>query len=110
MDQQGELDPVGDGELLEDPGQVRLHRREGQVEARGDVGVGQALGDEVRVTVIAAGFDGGHPQKRVVGRPAESRPMMQSRPATTVEPQAQAPQAPSRPDFDDDLDVPDFMK
>ena len=82
--------------------------------------IDDALGDEVRVTVIAAGFDGGHPQKRVVGRPAESRPMMQSRPATTVEPQAQAPQAPvqrppapqapSRPDFDDDLDVPDFMK
>lgn len=88
--------------------------------------IDDALGDEVRITVIAAGFDGGQPQKR---QPQVTRPQ-QSRPGT---PQAQAPreqfqqapqqhapqaapmptarpQAPVAPIEDDDLDVPDFMK
>ncbi len=86
--------------------------------------IDDALGDEVRVTVIAAGFDGGQPQKRQQSRLAEPRP--QARPAATSNaPQAspmpgQRPVAPApapapRPapqpvDDDDDLDVPDFMK
>ena len=101
--------------------------------------IDDALGDEVRVTVIAAGFDGGQPSKRQ-SRPAE-RPQVQQPPQMRQpEPQAQAPQGhapqapagqgslpqanpmpgqqqrpaprPAAPQFDDDddLDVPDFMK
>jgi cell division protein FtsZ len=35
--------------------------------------IDDALGDEVRVTVIAAGFDGGHPKRRDVSEPAFRR-------------------------------------
>ena len=35
--------------------------------------IDDALGDEVRVTVIAAGFDGGRPSSRKDGRPRRSR-------------------------------------
>jgi len=91
--------------------------------------IDDSLGDEVRVTVIAAGFDGGLPQKRTNSRPDSVR-HQQSRPAPTSQGghgSSQAPQAspmPSaRPDqqsyqqrpaaprpADDELDVPDFMK
>src|SRR5262245_3465512 len=76
--------------------------------------IDDALGDEVRVTVIAAGFDGGSPAYK----PAE----MARRPApptTSVEPggpvqsgpprQATGTQPPRRVLFDD-VDVPDFLK
>ncbi|AQP44085.1 cell division protein FtsZ [Tessaracoccus flavus] len=92
--------------------------------------IDDALGDEVRVTVIAAGFDGGQPLKRQ-SRPAERPQPQQSRPAPQQaqpqqprqQAQPAAPQAnpmpgqrpaqpaPVAPQYDDDdLDVPDFMK
>ncbi|MEZ5086136.1 MAG: cell division protein FtsZ [Tessaracoccus sp.] len=85
--------------------------------------IDDALGDEVRVTVIAAGFDGGQPSKRATIR-TEPRISQQVRPQhapvtssyrqSPVEPVAPAapaaPSAPEAPAFDDGLDVPDFMK
>ena len=101
--------------------------------------IDDALGDEVRVTVIAAGFDGGQPPKRnplaerrpaqspqqgspQQGSPQQSQPAQPVQQAPSHEPQqpAQASQPFSRPaqqprpvapqTYDDDLDVPDFMK
>ncbi len=96
--------------------------------------IDDSLGDEVRVTVIAAGFDGGQPPRRQPGvtrqpdlrqqrpsqpaprqpepvrqpEPAQERPAPQAAPAP--EPQ-QARPAP-RPELvdDDELGVPDFLK
>jgi cell division protein FtsZ len=84
--------------------------------------IDDALGDEVRVTVIAAGFDGGEPKARDAERPA----LLKDRPATAAEVAAAAPApeprrdappaapvAPPEPmnvDYDDDLDVPDFLR
>ena len=98
--------------------------------------IDDALGDEVRITVIAAGFDGGHPQPRparvehtrnqppraaAMGGLAGATPL--NGPRQPQQPPAAPPVAPmpiSRPeppqprplraDDDDDLDVPDFMK
>jgi cell division protein FtsZ len=103
--------------------------------------IDDALGDEVKVTVIAAGFEGGQPPRRQSGisraadvrnhnarstptppelapvgvasnnslnhvTPAESPP-----PAPTPAPFAPAPvTVPRRTAFDDDLDIPDFLK
>jgi cell division protein FtsZ len=85
--------------------------------------IDDALGDEVRVTVIAAGFDGGAPPRRNPPRPAPVRTPVQQpvvdRPAEppvdeTAEvavPTPERPAAPERPAIDDDeLDVPDFLK
>ena len=83
--------------------------------------IDDALGDEVRVTVIAAGFDAGAPTpvRRVETRrpelpppppppppaPAFTPTALRPRPATTPAP------APRRTVvFEDDLDVPDFLK
>ena len=88
--------------------------------------IDDTLGDEVRVTVIAAGFDGGEPSLRL-------DPMVVSRPATTTLPEValsndeeskpaaetvEAEKTPQRvtatsiePAFaDDDIDIPDFLK
>ncbi|GAA1844299.1 cell division protein FtsZ [Microbacterium koreense] len=92
--------------------------------------IDDTLGDEVRVTVIAAGFDGGEPQARI-------EPMTTSRivapPVAPAAPVATAPEAAGEsesaeapepvsvsatvPDTgfdsafsDDDLDIPDFLK
>lgn len=90
--------------------------------------IDDTLGDEVRVTVIAAGFDGGEPSLRL-------DPMVVSRPSTaslpevalseTSEPAAEksapepapAPTAPRTPTTsiepafaDDDIDIPEFLK
>ena len=99
--------------------------------------IDDTLGDEVRVTVIAAGFDGGEPQAKAVqdrrsnfvdasvpaavgagaaGTAAASGSHLQETqpmPSPTgwgVEPEA--PVAPADRDFDDDddLDIPDFLK
>ncbi|HNM97658.1 MAG TPA: cell division protein FtsZ, partial [Marmoricola sp.] len=92
--------------------------------------IDDALGDEVRVTVIAAGFDGGRPKRRDEGsmlRPP--RPATAPAAPTTVAAEKQAvsvgasttggsvasqPAAPARRMVpfggDDDLDVPDFLK
>ncbi|MGB4135836.1 MAG: cell division protein FtsZ, partial [Microbacterium sp.] len=81
--------------------------------------IDDTLGDEVRVTVIAAGFDGGEPAPRlepmVVSRPAASTAL----PEVHVEEQADGertelpPVATSlEPAFDDsdDIDIPEFLK
>ncbi len=101
--------------------------------------IDDSLGDEVRVTVIAAGFDGGMPRRREQAmRPQSSaatraatappvaqpitptrRPERPAPPAPEPTPPAPNPSATSsvppasrRPDTrtDDDLDVPDFLK
>jgi cell division protein FtsZ len=71
--------------------------------------IDDALGDEVRVTVIAAGFDGGTPSYK----PAELRrplppvePPTLRNPAPTSAPPAQG----QRKVLFDDVDVPDFLK
>ncbi|MFC6713464.1 cell division protein FtsZ [Branchiibius cervicis] len=93
--------------------------------------IDDALGDEVRVTVIAAGFDGGSPQRRAddralgqiqsASRAAEPPAAAAQPPVVPVEPAGQdsaPPQSapgvvpPNEVTFDDrpDLDVPDFLK
>ena len=97
--------------------------------------IDDALGDEVRVTVIAAGFDGGAPAHKSFDRPREvaalpeqelyqDAPPVRQEPRSAPTPAAQpapaaatapvAPQQPERPRrtvvFEDDLDVPDFLK
>ncbi|MBK8460344.1 MAG: cell division protein FtsZ [Micropruina sp.] len=96
--------------------------------------IDDALGDEVRVTVIAAGFDGGQPPRRQPGTPRQPDLRQQQRPAAPARPTTPAPApapepkpvepvrapdpapqafrrpAPAAFDPDDDLDVPDFLK
>ena len=100
--------------------------------------IDDTLGDEVRVTVIAAGFDGGEPQSRVEvpafsGRAEPQKPASppsatssgdSSKSSETDEarrreresvPVAAAPVLPDSGGFDsafgeDDLDIPDFLK
>jgi cell division protein FtsZ len=92
--------------------------------------IDDALGDEVRVTVIAAGFDGGQPKTivatSVIAHPAEARPADTRQPDDTAVPagpteperEITLPSEPKKPRtilFDDsavedDLDVPDFLK
>lgn len=89
--------------------------------------IDDALGDEVRVTVIAAGFDGGAPQKpRQVSRPEPGRQQTagsrsgsagiasipQANPMPSPQPSQHEPTEPPVPlrPSDDELDVPDFMK
>ncbi|WP_159499639.1 cell division protein FtsZ [Microbacterium sp. 18062] len=93
--------------------------------------IDDTLGDEVRVTVIAAGFDGGEPSHRLepvtATRPAvnplttpEESPVVAEKPAPPVPvekpvsvPVAVAVSEPSSYDSafgDDDLDIPDFLK
>jgi cell division protein FtsZ len=85
--------------------------------------IDDALGDEVRVTVIAAGFDGGEPKRKEMPMtvPAvEIEPLLEDDPVTIAVrsmPSAPPSEAPSRRTivFDDqlssdELDVPDFLK
>lgn len=84
--------------------------------------IDDSMGDEVRVTVIAAGFDGGQPPKRTPRleqrRPQPSQvaaPLNQAPPEPVTAPAPSVaggtrPAGGNRPSFDDDLDVPDFMK
>jgi len=97
--------------------------------------IDDALGDEVRVTVIAAGFEGGRPKRREdapsLRRPAppkqaqtqeetraaakalaEERQHQQQQGRKEPVPVGASTPAPARkaPNFDDDLDVPDFLK
>jgi cell division protein FtsZ len=85
--------------------------------------IDDTLGDEVRVTVIAAGFDGGEPTTRSgVGRrtnyvipdaaPAATAPVAADPEAAwRAEPSlVHAPADGSFDDDDGDLDIPDFLK
>ncbi|UWF76772.1 cell division protein FtsZ [Microbacterium neungamense] len=87
--------------------------------------IDDTLGDEVRVTVIAAGFDGGEPAPRlepmVVERPAAALPEVRLE-EKAEEPAASEPVRPSSPVSapaptslepafaDDDIDIPEFLK
>jgi cell division protein FtsZ len=87
--------------------------------------IDDTLGDEVRVTVIAAGFDGGAPTRRttpvVTRRVADETPIAAAAATASMksaDEQVIPVQEPTRPIrkvvFDDaegdDLDVPDFLK
>jgi len=87
--------------------------------------IDDALGDEVRVTVIAAGFDGGRPLPRttpVPGRrvaPTVSKDAAikapehdESAPVRTSKPEVERPPVKTVvfDDFNDDLDVPEWLK
>ncbi|MCD9197553.1 cell division protein FtsZ [Aeromicrobium wangtongii] len=102
--------------------------------------IDDALGDEVRVTVIAAGFDGGEPMLRDATKPALMRenaaaPAAAEAPAAPVAPPTAesylppdpyldgrslpprdsagnktVPPEPMPTDYGDDLDVPDFLR
>ena len=91
--------------------------------------IDDTLGDEVRVTVIAAGFDGGTPPARrsqpVTKRISEETPLAAAVATKQSESEDKAeipvaPEPPKRPvqqprtivfdDTGDDLDVPDFLK
>ncbi len=83
--------------------------------------IDDTLGDEVRVTVIAAGFDGGEPQARPDATPVIRREPVEQQVATSSEDEPQRPEqlapVPSISDAaydsafgDDDLDIPDFLK
>jgi cell division protein FtsZ len=58
--------------------------------------IDDALGDEVRVTVIAAGFDGGMPQRRNEGTVLRREKPQQTQAETKAAAQAIATQAPPR--------------
>jgi cell division protein FtsZ len=74
--------------------------------------IDDALGDEVRVTVIAAGFDGGTPAYK----PADPARASAPQPTTGIGamPTSPAPVSPptqaARKVLFDDVDVPDFLK
>lgn len=66
--------------------------------------IDDTLGDEVRVTVIAAGFEGGEPPaKKMAAAPRATD-------ATGDIPTIQQPKTVVFEDAEDDLDVPDFLK
>ncbi|WEG10167.1 cell division protein FtsZ [Microbacterium horticulturae] len=91
--------------------------------------IDDTLGDEVRVTVIAAGFDGGEPQSRIEPMTAQ-RPVAPALPDVPAEEAARAGEGDGegakKPESipvavvadtayesafgDDDLDIPDFLK
>jgi cell division protein FtsZ len=85
--------------------------------------IDDTLGDEVRVTVIAAGFDGGEPQTRIepIAAAARTAPVLPAVPAD--EAARELSEVPEKESVsvsistsnesvfgDDDLDVPDFLK
>jgi cell division protein FtsZ len=94
--------------------------------------IDDTLGDEVRVTVIAAGFDGGEPSLRLDAVGAAQRPATPLMPPLPLPTEGAAPSEPvaeeerkresvpvaaSLPEpaydsafGDDDLDIPDFLK
>jgi cell division protein FtsZ len=85
--------------------------------------IDDTLGDEVRVTVIAAGFDGGEPTTRSAGGRRTNYVIPEATPASAGATPAAAEtawqaepslvHAPADRSFDDDdgdLDIPDFLK
>jgi cell division protein FtsZ len=67
--------------------------------------IDDTLGDEVRVTVIAAGFDGGEPPAKKVA--VKEAVLVE---AAVFGQSVTKPRAVSFDDTDDDLDIPDFLK
>jgi len=69
--------------------------------------IDDTLGDEVRVTVIAAGFEGGEPPTRKISHRSEGStgeiPIVQT-------PVIAQPRTVVFEDSEDDLDIPDFLK
>ena len=95
--------------------------------------IDDSLGDEVRITVIAAGFDGGEPKQRNAAQPALRRDPSQSSPSnesSSSTPATSGERAPERSsgteqrvapepvpvaqpagqEFGDGLDIPDFLR
>ncbi|MCL3836756.1 cell division protein FtsZ [Aeromicrobium duanguangcaii] len=93
--------------------------------------IDDSLGDEVRITVIAAGFDGGEPKQRDTAQPAlrgrdpqqsSATPSQQSAPAARPQAERERPSEqrvvsepvpvgqPSGQEFGDGLDIPDFLR
>ena len=82
--------------------------------------IDDALGDEVRVTVIAAGFDGGAPKKMEMPVISTAALNGQADPIPANDPIAVAMDAPETPTrrritfeelvAEDEIDIPDFMK
>ncbi|MCW2801410.1 MAG: cell division protein FtsZ [Aeromicrobium sp.] len=92
--------------------------------------IDDALGDEVRVTVIAAGFDGGEPKLRDTSQPSLLKDVEPAPAAAATPPTAQSyldpdpfldaprdgagnvtvPADPMPTEYGDDLDVPDFLR
>lgn len=85
--------------------------------------IDDALGDEVRVTVIAAGFDGGEPKVRDASQPAllrengavpaapsEEKPPAKASEYLKPDPHLDGPLEPVEVEYDDDLDIPDFLR
>jgi len=75
--------------------------------------IDDALGDEVRVTVIAAGFDSGSPSYKPSSPPRKSAQQAEAAAAVAAQlPYSSTTPAPpsSRRMLFDDVDVPDFLK
>jgi cell division protein FtsZ len=82
--------------------------------------IDDSLGDEVRVTVIAAGFDGGAPKRLSVPVISSAGLTGQADPIPANDPIQVAMESPAQPArrritfeelvSEDDIDVPDFMK
>ncbi|MDR1791235.1 MAG: cell division protein FtsZ [Propionibacteriaceae bacterium] len=79
--------------------------------------IDDALGDEVRVTVIAAGFDGANAPKRPVYKIDEIKSTLPPQPPIKpidVPPappvKAEPAPPPPEPEDDEELDIPDFLK
>jgi cell division protein FtsZ len=80
--------------------------------------IDDTLGDEVRVTVIAAGFDGGEPTRTkearrenyVAPESGATAPVVPAADAYAQEPVPVAPSGRGFDDDDDDIDIPDFLK
>jgi len=76
--------------------------------------IDDALGDEVRITVIAAGFDGGQPQYRPAEPPRKSALHSEYSPPTPTQSSRASSSPPDtshqRRVLFDDVDVPDFLK
>ena len=73
--------------------------------------IDDTLGDEVRVTVIAAGFDGGTPPaKKVAARPVEASSTGEIPAVGAATGPIAKPRTIGFDDASDDLDVPDFLK
>ena len=90
--------------------------------------IDDALGDEVRVTVIAAGFDGGQPKARDVSQPVllKEQPAAEPAPSSAAavptaddylskpDPHLDGPSTvtpePQPAEYGDDLDIPEFLR